>query len=216
MGVFYFPCNFVYWRKVPNHEKYKKIYLEAIEKNKDAFSEHGLVSNGKSTYILDEEDVMSKKLLDENKDMIREIIWDTLDELIFMLNSRENTSKYVINKSYIDKMWLSMYDENSTVSMHHHNSSNIPAINGTWFRTSFVAVYIINDPNEKNTTSFMQPSALNSSIDGVGDIFFNTSDIDEIGEGSVLVFPATLHHEVKQMKLPGRIIASFNIMSHII
>jgi hypothetical protein len=99
--------------------------------------------------------------------------------------------------------------------MHNHHNSAIFTFDGIHYRSSFTAVYIINDPNEKNSTSFMQPYTLNTSIDGVRDVCFNTSDNNEIGEGSVLIFPATLHHEVKKMKLPGRIIASFNIFSDI-
>lgn len=213
MGIFYFPCNFVYWRKVSNHEKYKKRILEIIENNKDEFISHGLVSNGISTYNV--RSGINEKIVHGNPDIIQDVVWDTLDELINFLNSRENTIKTPIKNSCLESAWISIYNENSTVSMHNHYVTEIRKKNDIEYRPSFVVVYIINDPNEKNTTSFMQPYTMSNSLHSMTDLHFHTSDKDEIGEGSVLIFPATLHHEVKKMELPGRIIVSFNIWSNI-
>jgi len=49
---------------------------------------------------------------------------------------------------------------------------------------------------------------------GMCETEFDTSLVDEISEGTVLIFPSSLHHRVDLMKKPGRIIMSVSIGSN--
>ena len=217
MGIFYFPCNFVYWRKIANHEMYKSRFLDIIENIKDVFSSHDLISEGYSTYQDNMGDgvAFANMMADENADIIRDLIWNTIDEMTNEINSRPNTPKVNINCSAITNMWFSKYEANSTVSMHEHYSNNVYTIDDIDYKSSLVAVYIIQDPNEKNTTKFVQPYMISNSLNGMRESVFDTSKENDIGEGTILIFPSTLHHEVLKIKKSGRIIVSFNIHSNI-
>ena len=218
MGVFYFPCNFVYWRKVPNHEKYKKRILDYIKNNKSNFyGDHGLIYNGITTYQSNVEgDEFNSEFILNNPDVIKGVVWDSLDEVLHTLNSRENFKKCNIQSSLIVNGWLSQYDKNSSVDLHEHFKTTAIKKDEVCWESSFVLVYIINDPNEKNTTVFVEPYMRGISLNGMQENKFDTGDIDEIGEGTVLIFPSNLHHKVKTMEKPGRMIFSFNICSEII
>lgn len=57
----------------------------------------------------------------------------------------------------------------------------------------------------------LQPSSHGVNVHEVLENVFDTSFVKEIGEGTVLVFPSNLHHEVTTIVKPGRIIFSANI-----
>ena len=211
MGIFYFPCNFVYWRKVPNHETYKKRLLDLIKDNESEFKSHDIVSLGKSTYYAHS---LNQRIKEENPDMIKDVVWDTLDEILGVLNSRENTPKVDIKTSIMTNVWFSKYNENSVVSLHEHYSDSNPLTLGNdMYKSSFVIVYIVNDPNKINETEFVQPYTSSNSLHQMREVRFATRRVDDINEGTVLIFPSTLYHEVARMKISGRVILSFNIYS---
>ena len=218
MGIFYFPCNFVYWKNVNNHEKHKNWILDTIKNNEGAFTHHTLLSNGTSThkpYEYDGVHSINKDLLN-NKELMDDVIWKTLDEVINILNSRKNTPNININETFIGNLWLSMYDKNSTVNIHNHYKNDVIRVNNENYKSSFSLIYIIQDPNEKNTTVFIEPNTKGTSLTGMKEIIFNTKNVDEIGEGTVLIFPSSLDHLVDKTILSGRVIMSANLISDIV
>ena len=212
MGIFYFPCNFVYWRRIPNHENFKKDLLQLLENNSGYFEKHPLIEKGNSTYFNDN---FSESVI-QYDEFINSVVWESIDELIKKLNNRENFEKTRINKSLISNCWCSKYDKNSSVSCHNH-SSDIPQaqhfINNETYRSTFSLIYIVNDENEKNQTEFLEPSMFGNNISSSAETRFKTCNVDEIGEGTVLIFPSNLYHQVNPMPKSGRIILSFNIIS---
>jgi hypothetical protein len=81
------------------------------------------------------------------------------------------------------------------------------------FKSSFSILYIVNDNNVSNQTEFIQPSSHRVSAYGRSETRFSTSNLKEVGEGSILVFPTNLYHQVGHMIEPGRVIISANISS---
>lgn len=214
MGVFYFPCNFVYWRQIANHQIYKKRVIDFIERYKHKLREnfrHDFISGGLSSYSLNE---VNNQLEYENPDLIKEVVWDTINETLKILNARENTTKIEITKSILHELWLTEYSENSTVAMHEHIVNDVVIKNDIKYRPSFVLVYIVKDPNVRNTTIFVEPYMLAKSVYGMKETLFETEKEEDIGEGTVLIFPASLHHRVDMMRKPGRIMISFAIGSN--
>jgi len=111
-------------------------------------------------------------------------------------------------------LWISVYDTNATVSLHEHISSDVMIKGNVKYKSAFTLVYVVKDPNERNTTVFTEPYMLAKSMHGMCETDFDTSLVDEIGEGTVLIFPSSLHHRVDLMKKPGRIIMSVSIGSN--
>jgi len=213
MGIFYFPCNFVYWRKLPKHEIYKSKITETIDSNRYNFLNHKLISNGLSSDRKSPNNIGIEIL--KNKEIIDDVVWKTLDEMFNVSNARENTVNMNISNSIVHRSWISIYNEKSTMATHEHYDQNVVNLNGIVYRSCFVLVYIVKDPNERNTTVFTEPYMLAKSMHGMKPICFDTSLIDEIGEGTVLIFPSSLHHHVNMMEKPGRIIMSFDIFSDV-
>ena len=211
MGVFYFPCNFVYWRQIANHQIYQKRVIDFIEKYKHKLRNHDFVSGGLSSYNLNE---VNNQLIHENPDLIKEVVWETIDETINFLNARKNTPKIKITKSIIHGLWFTEYSENATVAMHEHTTNNIVIKDDIKYTGSFVLVYIVKDPNVRNSTIFVEPYMLSNSVYGMKETLFETEKENDIGEGTVLIFPASLYHRVDVMKKPGRIMISFAIGSN--
>lgn len=216
MGIYYFPSNFVFWKKISNHENVKNRILEFINTNPKILETYEpVVHNGKSSYNNAAMNIFFLK----NNDLSKSIIWETLEEVVRELNSKESSEKVNISSSYINSIWCSKYDAKSTVSCHNHERPDgniITHINGTQFRLSFSILYIVNDTNESNQTEFIQPSSHRVSAYANPETRFNTNRMKDIGEGTVLVFPTNLYHQVNQMMEPGRVIISANISSHFI
>jgi len=211
MGIFYFPCNFVYWRQITKHQIYKSKIIDMIENNKDMFVHHKLIANGSSSYVFKDK---NRELMDNIKDLIQDVVWNTVDESVKILNYRNNTPKISINESFIESMWVSIYNENATVATHeHYGGSSVVVNNNKLYTPSFTLVYIVKDPNERNTTVFVEPYMMSKSVYGMEEQLLDTSLENDIGEGTVLIFPSSLHHRVDMMKKTGRIIMSFNIAS---
>ena len=212
MGVFHFPSNFVYWRKIPNHHIFKEKILNYVENNKDSFFYNPLVYNALKTDGTNND--FSNEFL-KDKEMVNSIIWDTMEEMLTEINSREDTIKTNITSSSILESWIVKYDENSTISVHNHENQgrSVFYINGKKWFTSFSIIYIINDPNKKNNTEFIQTKTHYVSSHIVQNISFKTEFCKDISEGTVLIFPSNLDHQAIFMKEPGRVILSCNIIS---
>jgi len=216
MGIFYFPCNFVYWRNLENHDSLKKFIKELLDNNPELLKRHDLVKNGLSTFTKEKTGCFYEEF--KNHELIKTVIWDTIDQLLDTLNSRENTEKIEIKGSIINSYWFSVYDANSTVRCHNHCDRGRPVsyVGGETFYGAISLIYIVSDENEKNQTVFLQPSSSGVNAHEFLENIFDTSFIDEIGEGTVLVFPSNLHHEVTTIVKPGRIVFSANIsFSHV-
>lgn len=210
MGIFYFPCNFVYWRKVSNHEKIKNEVMEIINNNSKYGKKHDLIFNGvSSNTCLNFSKCINDKIADS-------VVWESIDELMKELNGRENFEKTKIDKSIILDAWYSKYDKNASVSCHNHSSDIAQSqhfIQGEMYRTTFSIIYVVNDENEQNHTEFIQPSMLSNNVSGCAETRFRTCDVKDISEGTVLIFPSNLYHQVNPIPKAGRVILSFNIVS---
>ena len=203
MGVYYFPANFVYWQQVKDHDKIKDVLLKEIYKleevNKD---EHDNGLYAASTNY----GVKQNLLTDRDQNTIKNIVWDPLDAAITELNSRDNTKKISFKESKITNSWYTCYKEGGNFAIHNHVAHSCD---------TFSMIYILKDENVRNHTVFteMTNDWISTTSDQLQDVEFNTSDIDEIKEGSVLIFPSSLYHYVRSVKIPGRITIAINIDS---
>jgi hypothetical protein len=209
MGIFYFPCNFVYWQKVKNHDKIKNILIPKVE---TLIKKHGDnkfdLYNASTNYHLMHE----RCFLTSEEDMIKNVVWDPIDSAINELNSRNNTPSISIRESFISDSWYTYYDSGGSFDYHNHTGLCVFK-NGKRYYNSFSLIYILKDENDCNSTNFKETTHDHISTSLELETMFETCNIDDIKEGSVLIFPASLYHSVSNVKIPGRITIAINICS---
>jgi len=201
MGVYYFPANFVYWQQVKDHDKIKDVLLKEIYKRGD-------VSNGDlglyaaSTNYKEDQSLLNG--YDQN--IIKNIVWDPLENAIDEFNSGDSTKKISFKESRIVNSWYTYYKEGGNFALHNHCGDS---------KNSFSMIYILKDENEHNRTIFTELSNdyISTTSDCIEDTLFDTSSVKDIKEGSVLIFPSSLYHYVHSVKIPGRITIAINIVS---
>ncbi len=81
------------------------------------------------------------------------------------------------------------------------------------YKPTFSGIYILNDGNEHNSTEFRIPHGAPLSTLSTQEFYYETKNNKEIKEGTVLIFPSSLYHEVLPVKIPGRVTIAFNIIS---
>ncbi len=194
-NLYNFPSRFLYWQEIENHEEIKKnIFnpiiehsnsLEKLYNNTD-YSDYCIKRKCKTSYFLDgEEDRFLMSLL-KKYDYINLIVWNVIDKLL--LNKNLNIVQYPKSSS-IDKIWYNVYSNGGHHDMHTHGAHE-----------GFGGIYIL-DLHEKNTTTFFTP----------GNKFFEkTYYLDDVKEGTVIIFPTDLIHCV-QPSLKNRVTISFNV-----
>ena len=221
MGIFYFPANFVYWQKVKDHDKIKDRLLDEINKREtcDSVRERDLLlTKSSSDYHHDGKKECILEHCSEND--IKNIVWDPLDHMLEEMNSRKHATKIVINESYMTNSWYTRYESNGSMKLHAHSSGSYIR-DGKIYTPTFSMIYILNNKNERNSTVFRETVSENRiSIMGPayannGDMehHFDTRDVKEISEGTVLIFPSSLYHMVDITPIPGRITIAINIAS---
>ena len=210
MGIFYFPTDFVYWRTIKEHEHFKKQLLTQIENNTDLFSITPYITKGVGT-VSESEGLW---IVRNNPKIIQTMVWDSLDILLQQLNSRPNYKSIPVRNSFISNCWFSKYEGGDITTVHCHNIDH-PSIvkNNRLYRGMFSFIYVINDENEKNQTEFIKPTMAGTYANERCEIRFKTSDVEEIREGTIMIFPSSLYHHVNVMCKPGRMVFSGNIYS---
>jgi hypothetical protein len=219
MGIFYFPANFVYWQKVKDHDKIKDRLIDEINKREtcDAVRNKDILLNKSSSDYHSKTNDITNCFTET---AIKNVIWEPLDRALEEMNSRKHATKVVVNESYIVSAWYTRYESNGSMKMHTHSSGSYIK-DGKIYTPTFSIIYILNDKNEFNSTVFTETVSENSiSVMGPSYVnnretenHFQTRDVKEISEGTVLIFPSSLYHMVDMTPIPGRITIAINIAS---
>ena len=212
MGVGYFPSNFVYWRKIPNHEIFKDRIINIIKSDSEHFKDDNLINNEKTTLG----NLKIEHELLNYKEFIDSVVYDTLKEMLNHINSRKSILQTNILSSTIIRCWCSEYYKDSLISFRNHtnNGRRVYFIDNKKYRSSFTVLYIVNDPNKQNSITFVQTSKEGVSSHYHQQLFFHTREREDISEGTVLIFPSSLSYQSDIIKESGKIIFSCDILSH--
>jgi hypothetical protein len=214
MGIRYFPTNFVYWENVENHKKIKSVIMnKVLELDKKEFKDYnpkkiGGIRNATTNYQDHAADF--HKYFED--DIIKQLVWDPLENVLSEINSNKSIPNIEVKNSILLGSWYTKYDKDGSFNMHYHYGNDV-CRNGINYQRTFSIIYILNDPNENNTTTFTIPHGAPLSIVPNQQIHLVTHPNKEIKEGTVLIFPSSLYHEVLPTKIPGRITIAFNIGS---
>ena len=206
-----FPTTYVYWEKLKKHDELKRKYMPIIDKIEQTPHPIDLTNPfsalDKSKYISYTHPELNTFL--ENED-INTIIWNPINNFIKDINSHYQ-SKIDVKESILDNYWFCTYDENDNQELHDHYD-HVKYIDGIEYHTTFSGIYILNDDNESSSIVFRSP--LHQPFYKLkAHHHLDTGTIDDIGEGTVLIFPSQLSHMVRQCKKPGRRTIAFNIFS---
>ena len=207
-----FPTTYVYWEKLKKHDELKKKYMPIIDKIEQTHP----TKTKQNPYSQFDCSIKNISILHPElntfleKEDINTIIWNPIDNFIKDINSQYQC-KIDLNDSYLDHYWFCTYDKNDNQELHDHYD-HVRYKNGIEYHTTFSGIYILNDDNESSSIVFRSPQ---------GEPFhntklcyeFNTGTIDDIGEGTVLIFPCHLLHMVRKSIKPGRRTIAFNIFS---
>ena len=140
-----------------------------------------------------------------------ELIIIPLREMIKMYNSRPNTENIEVDEFRISDAWYTKYKTNGRFPMHKHNYGITSFLNNKVYKQILSVIYILKDDNKSNSTSFFVPHTNLPATANIADYRYDTGSNPEIGEGSILIFPSSLYHEVYPSIKPGRITISYNI-----
>ena len=212
MGIKFFPSNFVYWENIENHEKIKPIIMKKVLELDSGeyknFNPGGLFNA--ATNFGPNVEKFSEYF---DKDIIDQLVWKPLENLLTYINSNKDIPNINLNESFIGSSWYTKYNENGSFRIHSHYNYDTITKNNTVYLPTFSMIYILNDKNEKNSTLFSVIPGSPLSTLHKQELHFDTSSVKEIKEGTVIIFPSSLYHEVLPVKIPGRVTIAFNIHS---
>ena len=190
MSFFHFPHHFVYWTKVENHEDIKKKYLPIIRDNENntIFNNPFPLCDVNTSFCLTE----LNKFLHEDT-ITKNVVWNPLMNMINEHN-KKNLFKIDHKASIINDAWYNTYKLNQFQETHNHRGSYIYHNDSKYYQT-YSVIYIIDSAEERNNTVFKLDGPL-PFININDDCKFNTSKVEDIGEGTVIIFSSLLNHFV--------------------
>ena len=200
MPHFKFPCHYVHWGQVKDHENIKSKLLpiinSLISENKytNPFKACSMKTNFlEKTDFIDNE--MKNKIVSEN--------------LIKMISETNCFPEKNPTETLITEYWFNVYEKGDFQEMHNHNT--VPkVIDGKRCDDIFSVIYILHE--EESTDVVFRVDNTEIPFYPMKHIInFGTSRVDEIKEGTILIFSSHLNHTVFPVKQSGRTTIAFNV-----
>ena len=204
MPLYQFPSEIVYWTRVKEHESIKSKLLQKIdeiqatEKLNNPFdctmtTNFGKLKRDVSTIhnFLDQE-CIQKMFVQPFKEFLN-------DTNVFQIKPKNFT---------IYQYWFNKYNKGDFQEAHDHCVSNFednsyPTLSG---------IYILKSDDEPNSTTFEIKDKKGIPFHPTKTkMVFDTSNVDDIKEGTLILFSSTLSHMVKPIQTSGRVTIAFNI-----
>ncbi len=200
MPHFKFPSHYVYWGQVKDHENIKSKLLPII---------HNLISKNKYTNPFEECKMttnFSKKIDFINRETMDKIIWPHIEEMVSETKCFAHLKPLdAIVKDY----WFNVYQKGDFQEMHSHQG--LPEErSGKRYDNIFSVIYILHG-EESSPVKFRLDNIEIPFYPMKHIIYFDTSKVDDIKEGTILIFSSQLNHTVIPVKTNGRVSIAFNI-----
>ena len=202
MPHFKFPSHYLYWTQVKDHENIKSKLLPIIRNliSSNNYDNPFMNSCNMTTNISNMSDFM-------DNEMKEQIIGKYLEEMILETGCFPNRKPV---DAIIENYWFNVYEKGDNQEMHQH--LDLPSIiDGKRYDTTFSIIYILNSDEEENSTVFKLTDTAIPFHPLMQPVEFDTSKVDEIKEGTILIFSNQLNHFVRPIKKSGRITIAFNV-----
>jgi len=202
-----FPCKYLYWQKIEDHENIKNDVLPKIYNlnNNNTFENPFELCRFSSTSF------SSKHNNFLTGEQIDKIIWTPIDNMIREINEIYDF-KINTKRSILKEYWFNIYNKGDFQEFHEHMEDDI-YINDKIYNSTFSGIYIINDESCKNKICFMDQLNLNVPYNSPKKTYSFQFENSDYKEGSVLIFPSSLYHYVKPVENNNRITIAFNVYS---
>ena len=201
MPHFKFPCHYVHWEQVKDHENIKSKLLPII---------HNLIS--KNNFVNPFKACSVKTNIDKKVDFLDNETMDKIvtENLLKMISDTNCFPEKKPTETLITQYWFNVYEKGDFQEMHNHN--NLPkVIDGKRYDDIFSMIYILHD-EESSPVIFRMDDTEIPFYPMKRTVDFNTSRVDEIKEGTILIFSSHLNHSVIPVKHSGRTTIAFNIV----
>lgn len=204
MPIHNFPHNVVYWSQVEDHDDIKAELLPKIQE-----ADKNCIDSG-NPYPLCKfrTNITDPKLFIIDDALLHKIVWKHVHDFMSNLNFKIDEPS-----SLQLEYWYNIYHDSDFQEMHNH--VNIVAKIDDYIEYNLISgIYILDDKNDHQNITFGSCAGTSSYPFLYPDKThqFYTRSIDDIKEGTVLLFPSTLEHGVYHVnsKFPRTSIA-FNV-----
>jgi predicted 2-oxoglutarate/Fe(II)-dependent dioxygenase YbiX len=192
MPHFRFPSEYVFWTYIDDHIRLKHELIPVVLD----IMKNGCLENPFKKCTMRTTITQNYKLL--NREQMGKVIFEPMMKMISEMEILNNMSNMCVTSQ-----WFNIYEKGDFQELHDHLDNGKPQtmiIDGKYCEEIFSVVYIVHDNSNENSLIFKCD---------------DTSTQIDIHEGSVLIFPSSLKHEVRPITIPGRITFAFNIASEI-
>ena len=188
MPIRYFTPEYFFHERTENSSEIKeKLYPEIVSRLNDVTNFWPL-SVVKTSYNKNNQ-YNNFLLISE----LTDFIWKTVDSMIqdpIIMSSITADSLPV--ESRISSIWFNSYETGNYQEIHNHVGSSAEYIDNREYRTKYSFIYLLH--NESKTGTIFRSSNYDAGIKS--NPTFNTAELDNFGEGSLVVFPESLDHYV--------------------
>jgi len=201
--------QFLYYRTIPEHEDIKKKLMPKILEQEQEFKNNNInLENAYTSYSSEKNGSRNIDFLVELS-VLKPIVLQTIDEVISHMKINNLFPIPPYKEYFVPDSWYTRYNTDGSFDYHSHGHSQ-SIIDGQVAYTAFSLIYILNDQNVGNSTMFMNHDR--NYLSTSEDTTIDTTDLTDIKEGTVIIFPSNFSHKVKPVKIPNRITVSYNIL----
>ena len=200
--------QFLYYRTLPEHDYIKKRLMPKILEQEEKFISNNInLQNAYTNFSKGDKWIKHSNFLIEPS-IVNPIVMQTIDIVISYMKKNNILPIPPYKEYFVTNSWYTRYDTGGNFDYHSHGHSQ-SVINGKVAHTAFSIIYILNDQNDTNSTVFTSHDRNYLSIADILEL--DTAELTHIKEGTVIIFPSNFHHKVKPVKIPNRIVLSYNI-----
>ena len=207
MPLYQFPSEVVYWTRVKEHENIKSKLLQKIdeiqatEKLNNPFDCTMTTNFGRQSVLSDD---VAHNFLDQ--ECIQKMFVQPFKEFLNDTNVFQIKPKNFTIYQY----WFNKYNKGDFQELHDHSVGKNWEESGSYPMLS--GIYILKSDDEPNSTTFEIKNKKGIPFHPTKKkMVFDTSNVDDIKEGTLILFSSTLSHMVKPIKTSGRVTIAFNI-----
>jgi len=202
MPHFRFPCHYVHWTQVKDHENIKSKLLPKID---SILSENNFDNpfNENCTMVTS----MSKQIDFIDRETMHKILGTHLEEMIFETNCFPHIK---VSNIIVTEYWFNVYQKGDFQEMHNH--TGVPEVkDGKRYDHTFSMIYILNSEEKDNSILFKSFDQNIPYFPAASVCEFGTGSVEEIKEGTLLIFSNELNHFLLPVKHSGRVTIAFNV-----